>query len=98
DQDSRDWANPPANRMYNYIKKVVKPGNIILFHDWHGSEYTQTCSTVKALDDILDYLDKNGYKSVTVSELLYRSTQLIPESFEIYPTKKDKNSQIDLMF
>ncbi|MEH7525270.1 polysaccharide deacetylase family protein [Bacillus sp. JJ1503] len=98
DQDSRDWANPPANRMYNYIKKGVKPGNIILFHDWHGSEYTQTCSTVKALDDILDYLDKNGYKSVTVSELLYRSTQLIPESFEIYPTKKDKNSQIDLMF
>ena len=98
DQDSRDWANPPANQMYSYIKKGVKPGNIILFHDWHGSEYTQTCSTVKALDNILDYLDKNGYKSVTVSELLYRSTQLIPESFGIYPSKKGENSHIDLMF
>ncbi|KAB2336269.1 polysaccharide deacetylase family protein [Cytobacillus depressus] len=98
DQDSRDWANPPVNQMCNYIKKGVKPGNIILFHDWHGSEYTQTCSTVEALDNILDYLDKNGYKSVTVSELLYRSTQLIPESFEIYPSKKGENSHIDLMF
>jgi hypothetical protein len=84
--------------MCSYIKKGVKPGNIILFHDWHGSEYTQACYTVKALDNILDYLDKNGYKSVTVSELLYRSTQLIPESFGIYPSKKGKNPHIDLMF
>jgi peptidoglycan/xylan/chitin deacetylase (PgdA/CDA1 family) len=85
DQDSRDWTNPPANQISSYIKKGVKPGNIILFHDWYGSEYTQTSSTVKALDNILDYLDKNGYKSVTVSELLYHSTQLIPESSGIYP-------------
>lgn len=97
-QDSRDWANPPANQMCSYIKKGIKPGNIILFHDWHGSEYTQTCSTVKALDNILDFLDKNGYKSVTVSELLYRSTELIPESFGIYPSKKGKTSHIDLVF
>ncbi|OIK12080.1 chitooligosaccharide deacetylase [Bacillus sp. MUM 116] len=98
DQDSRDWANPPANQMCSYIKKGIRPGNIILFHDWHGSEYTQTCSTVKALDNILDFLDKKGYKSVTVSELLYRSTQLIPESFGIYPSKKEKTSHINLMF
>ncbi|MEH7014205.1 polysaccharide deacetylase family protein [Neobacillus niacini] len=98
DQDSRDWANPPASQICSYIKKGVKPGNIILFHDWRGSEYTQTCSTVKALDNILDFLDKNGYKCVTVSELLYRSTQMISESFAIYPSKKEKTSHIDLMF
>ncbi|MEH7334555.1 polysaccharide deacetylase family protein [Neobacillus drentensis] len=98
DQDSRDWANPPASQIYSNIKKGVKPGKIIIFHDWHGSEYTQTCSTTKALENILEYLDKNGYKCVTVTELLYRSTQIIPESFEIYPSKKGKTSQIKLMF
>ncbi|WP_433748002.1 polysaccharide deacetylase family protein [Falsibacillus pallidus] len=98
DQDSRDWTEPPANQMYRYIKKGIKPGNIILFHDWHGSELTQSCSTVKALDKILDYLDENGYKSVTVSELLYHSTQFIPEAFEIYPLKKEKTSHIDIMY
>jgi peptidoglycan-N-acetylglucosamine deacetylase len=98
DQDSRDWANPPSNQICNYITKGVKPGNIILFHDWHGSEFTHTCQTVNALDNILDFLDKKGYKCVTVSELLYRSTQIIPDSLEIYPSKREKSSHIDLMF
>ncbi|MEH7503746.1 polysaccharide deacetylase family protein [Neobacillus drentensis] len=97
-QDSRDWADPPVSQICNTIIKGVKPGNIILFHDWHGSEFTQSCQTVKALDNILDFLDKNGYKCVTVSELLYRSTQIIPGSFEIYPSKRAKTSHIDLMF
>ncbi|MDQ0199401.1 polysaccharide deacetylase family protein [Neobacillus ginsengisoli] len=97
-QDSRDWANPPVSQICNNITKGVKPGNIILFHDWHGSEFTQTCQTVKALDTILDFLDKNGYKCVTVTELLYRSTQIIPDSFEIYPSKREKSSHIELMF
>ncbi|MDN3019493.1 polysaccharide deacetylase family protein [Paenibacillus sp. BSR1-1] len=97
-QDSRDWADPPPNQIYNNITKGVKPGNIIIFHDWHGSEYTQTCSTTKALENILEFLDKNGYKCVTVTELLYRSTQIFPESFGIYPSKKGKTSHINLMF
>ncbi|MFP5115918.1 polysaccharide deacetylase family protein [Bacillaceae bacterium C204] len=84
-QDTRDWADPPVSQICNTITKGVKPGNIILFHDWHGSEYTQTCQTVKALDTILDFLYKNGYKCVTVSELLYRSTQIIPDTYEIFP-------------
>jgi peptidoglycan/xylan/chitin deacetylase (PgdA/CDA1 family) len=95
-QDPRDWDNPPASRICSYITKGVKPGNIILLHDWHGSEYSKTCQTVNALDDTLKYLYKNGYKCVTVSELLYRSTQIIPDSFEIYPSKRKKSSHIDL--
>ncbi|GKU83004.1 polysaccharide deacetylase family protein [Niallia sp. NCCP-28] len=97
-QDPRDWANPSAGQICNYVTKGIKPGNIILFHDWHGSEYTQNCQTVHALDNILEFLYKNGYKCVTVSELLYRSTQLIPDSFGIYPVKKAKTSHIDLIF
>ncbi|WP_144555974.1 polysaccharide deacetylase family protein [Bacillus sp. X1(2014)] len=97
-QDSRDWADPPASQIYSKIKNGVKPGNIIIFHDWHGSEYTQTCVTTKALENILEFLDKNGYKCVTVTELLYRSTQILPESFGIYPSKKGKTSHINLIF
>ncbi|HEY2421452.1 MAG TPA: polysaccharide deacetylase family protein [Neobacillus sp.] len=97
-QDPRDWKNPPARQICNYVTKGVKPGNIILFHDWHGSEYTKTCQTVNALETILDFLAKNGYKCVTVSELLYRSTQIIPDTFEIYPLKREKTSHINFMF
>jgi hypothetical protein len=70
----------------------------MIFHDWHGSEYSQACQTVKALDDILDFLYKNGYKCVTVSELLYHSTHMIPDSFEIYPSRSEKTFHIELIF
>ncbi|MEH7415839.1 polysaccharide deacetylase family protein [Neobacillus drentensis] len=93
DQDSRDWTNPPAGQMCSYIIKGVKPGNIILFHDWHGSEFSKACSTVTALETILNYLNKNGYKCVTVSELLSHSTQMIPDSYGIYPAPSRKTSQ-----
>lgn len=96
-QDTRDWANPPASQICSYVTKGVKPGKIILFHDWHGSEFSKTCQTVDALDTILNFLYKNGYKCVTVSELLYRSTQIIPDTFEIYPLKKEESSHIDLL-
>ncbi len=96
EQDSRDWTEPPASQICSYITKGIKPGNIILFHDWHGSEYTQTCQTVIALDTILEFLYKNGYKCVTVSELLFRSTQIIPDSFGIYPSKREKMAQMHI--
>ncbi len=43
-----------------------KPGNIILFHDGGGNRE----QTVRALEEILPELQKQGYKFVTVSELL----------------------------
>ncbi|OIK12078.1 hypothetical protein BIV60_17030 [Bacillus sp. MUM 116] len=70
----------------------------ILFHDWHGFEDTQSCKTADVLGNILNFLQKNGYTCVTVSELLYRSTHMIPESFNIYPSKRTQTSQINLMF
>jgi peptidoglycan-N-acetylglucosamine deacetylase len=97
-KDSRDWSDPPVKQICNTMTKDVKSGNIMIFHDWHGSEYSQSCQTVKALDDILDFLYKNGYKCVTVSELLFHSTHMIPDSFEIYPLKSKKTSHIDLIF
>lgn len=77
--DPKDWRSPPAGQMVNYITKGVQPGNIILFHDWIGSEYSQTSQTVMALKGVLGYLHDNGYECVTVSELLYRSKKNMPE-------------------
>ena len=78
-QDPHDWKNPPASDIAAYIKKGLSPGDIILLHDWHGSEYSTDSQTVKALEDVMTHLHQNGYKCVTVSELLYQSSQTIPD-------------------
>lgn len=82
--DSKDWSRPPAGKMSKQIITGVKPGNIILFHDWIGSEYTETSQTVVALEDILKYLKVNGYQCVTVSEMMYRSSKTLPEPIDPY--------------
>ncbi|MGG1167961.1 polysaccharide deacetylase family protein [Bacillus mycoides] len=81
-QDPQDWRNPAASKISRYITKGVKPGNIILLHDWNGSEFSQTSQTVKALESIMRYLYRNDYECVTVSEMLYRSIKIIPSPFD----------------
>ncbi|MEH6943201.1 polysaccharide deacetylase family protein [Bacillus sp. JJ722] len=81
-QDPKDWRSPSANQISGVITKGVQPGNIILLHDWNGTEETKVSQTVLALDNILAHLYKNGYKCVTVSELLYRSKKTIPDQID----------------
>ena len=88
-QDPEDWKRPPASRIARKITKGVQPGNIILLHDWIGSGVTQTSQTVKALENIMEFLSRNGYECVTVSELLYRSTKIIPYPFDTFHTETD---------
>ena len=80
-QDPRDWNNPPAGKITRHVTSAVKPGDIIVLHDWHNNETAKTCQTVLELDSILSFLTKNGYKCVTVSEMLYRSKIKAPEPF-----------------
>jgi peptidoglycan-N-acetylglucosamine deacetylase len=49
---------------------------VIIFHDAGGDR----SQTVKAVEDILEILYKNGYQCTTVSDLLYRSNSLLPAS------------------
>ncbi|OUC02371.1 chitooligosaccharide deacetylase [Bacillus thuringiensis serovar medellin] len=77
-QDPQDWRSPAASKISRHITKGVKPGNIILLHDWNGSEFSKTSQTVEALDSIMNHLKNNGYKCVTVFEMLYRSVKIIP--------------------
>lgn len=49
--------------IFNRIKPKVKPGCIILFHD-------TSKESVLALEQLLVFLDKNQYTSITVDQLL----------------------------
>ena len=63
DVDSRDWSVKSTEGIMYNVFKDVKSGSIILFHDNH--EYS-----VRALPSVIKELKKQGYKFVTVSELL----------------------------
>ncbi len=62
--DSLDWKLLSVDEMYSRVTNKVQNGSIILFHN--GIE-----NTPEALDKILSKLEKDGYKFVTVSELIY---------------------------
>lgn len=64
--DSRDWERPGVNRIVERVVANARPGGIILMHD--GGGYRS--QTVAALGKILDRLAAEGYRFVTVSELL----------------------------
>ena len=63
--DTNDWAHTSKEEIVNNIKKNVKPGSIILFHDYISGE----AHTVEALGEILPYLSKLGYSFKTISEI-----------------------------
>ncbi len=64
--DTLDWKNPGVNKIVDIVLKGMKPGNVVLFHDGGGNRE----QTVEALKKILPELEKQGYKFVTISELL----------------------------
>lgn len=63
--DSKDWTNPGVNKIVNNVVKNVFPGAIILMHDG-GYHRIQT---VQALRPIIEALQNQGYRLVTLSEL-----------------------------
>nr|WP_154893662.1 polysaccharide deacetylase family protein [Paenibacillus xylanexedens] len=65
-QDTRDWASPGVAAITNKVLKNVRNGDIVLFHD----KVEGRAQTVAALKVILPKLQQEGYRFVTVSELL----------------------------
>ncbi|GAB3497693.1 polysaccharide deacetylase family protein [Nocardiopsis coralliicola] len=63
DVDTNDWRDRSAGTVADRAVEGAAPGGIILMHDIHDT-------TVDAVPDILDRLDKEGYTLVTVSALL----------------------------
>lgn len=61
--DTLDWKHRNADKILAYVKASVKDGSIILMHDIHQS-------TANGLENVILYLQKQGYEFVTVSEIL----------------------------
>lgn len=64
--DTLDWAHNSSEKICECIEKMVKPGSIILFHDYVSGK----SGTAEALRNIIPKLKVQGYEFVTVSELI----------------------------
>jgi peptidoglycan/xylan/chitin deacetylase (PgdA/CDA1 family) len=61
-----DWKETDANKIAKTILKKVRPGSIIALHDGGGNR----SATLAAVPQIVDALRKNGYKILSVGELI----------------------------
>ena len=63
--DTRDWQTPGAATIARRALRGLAPGQIVLMHDGGGPRQ----QTVLAVREILDALDRRGYKAVTLAQL-----------------------------
>jgi chitin deacetylase len=64
--DSIDYSQPAVPKLINNVFQGVKPGGIVLMHDGGGNR----SRTVQALPEIINRFRKQGYRFVTIPELL----------------------------
>lgn len=64
--DTRDWEKKNAGAIVETVMTQIRPGDIILFHDYIGTK----SKTPEALEILLPKLLAHGFEPVTVSELL----------------------------
>ena len=69
--DTEDWKDPGVDKIVKKVIDATTPGNVISFHDGGGNRE----QTVKALEEILPILEKDGYEFVTISELLKKEEE-----------------------
>lgn len=63
--DTRDWSRPGVSHIVAEIEKAW-PGLIVLMHDGGGDR----SQTVEALKTALPYLQKQGYRFITMDEMM----------------------------
>lgn len=69
--DSLDWKNDSKEQdIIDRITKKIHPGAIILCHN--NGRYT-----AEALEEVVEYILKEGYKIVPVSELIYKDNYYV---------------------
>ncbi|MBE9185440.1 polysaccharide deacetylase family protein [Microcoleus sp. LEGE 07076] len=64
--DPKDYQQLPADTIANTVIFQAQPGAIVLLHDGGGSRH----NTVKALNIIIPKLKQQGYRFVTIPQLL----------------------------
>lgn len=65
-QDTEDWKNPGVNNIVSKVLSGMREGDVILFHDGGGNRQ----QTVQSLEKILPELQKQGYKFITISQMI----------------------------
>ena len=65
--DSEDWKTRNPDLILQKIQATVYDGAIILFHDIYPE-------TIRAVPQVIDYLQEQGYRITTVGDLLGRPT------------------------
>ncbi|HLS89041.1 MAG TPA: polysaccharide deacetylase family protein [Sphingobacteriaceae bacterium] len=68
--DPRDWLSPPADQIVDTVLANIRPGAIILLHSAGGPGQSLE-GTVEALPRIIRALRDQGYRFVTVPDLLH---------------------------
>ena len=74
--NSKDWVTFHDKQITSYILRHIRPGDIILFHDSGGAISTEggdRSQTVKTIPRLVKKLKEQGYRFVTISELLNSS-------------------------
>lgn len=74
--DPRDWESRDADAVYQHVLTHTEPGSIILLHDIYES-------SVDAALRLVDDLQAEGYRFVTVAELLAENG-ITPEAGKSY--------------
>ncbi|MEJ6486067.1 polysaccharide deacetylase family protein [Nostoc punctiforme UO1] len=64
--DSVDYSRPPVPKLIGNVFREAKPGGIVLMHDGGGNR----SRTVQALPEIIANFRNQGYRFVTIPELL----------------------------
>ncbi|WHY03400.1 polysaccharide deacetylase family protein [Neobacillus sp. DY30] len=67
--EAQDWEQPGVEHIFEKSREAVKNGSILIFHDGYGDR----SQTIEAVRMLVSELTLQGYKLVTVSELLARA-------------------------
>lgn len=68
-----DWRKVKPKTIFWRVKLFIRDGAIILFHDsgsLFGCGDSERINTIRALPLVIDFLKEEGYKIITVSEML----------------------------
>jgi peptidoglycan/xylan/chitin deacetylase (PgdA/CDA1 family) len=70
DVDSLDWKDISAADITKRVTSKVQPGSIVLFHN-------AALNTPEALPSVIEYLIREGYSFVPISEIILKGEYTI---------------------
>lgn len=68
---AKDWEQPGVEFILDHTRPTIENGSIFMFHDGYG----ERAQTIEAVQVLLEELAAEGYRFLTVSELLELADQ-----------------------